>query len=457
MLAAVSQERAAIERGPRSLQAEFYTDPAIFEAELEHVLRPACWWFAGHSSRAATPGQRFTLRLGTDSVIVTRAEDGTLHAMHNVCRHRGMQLVDIEELGVICDGDATSSSSSPMLRCPYHGWVYDLTGKLLHARNMQQDFDPTQVALAPVHVREVEGAIFLCLATEEPPDYSAVFESFARYMAPHSLKPPHARIARRSSHLARANWKVVCENFWECYHCPTSHPEFSDVMQYSRAVGGADPRAVAELSRLQSEWSEKARRLGHLVGDEGVSARAAAVGNAVGLSCNRIPIRAGFETQSQTGRLVAPLMGDFRDRPDGGVTGLQCFPMNWFALSNDHAYMFRVTPLSVCETEIEMSTIVRGDAVAGVDYEVDECDWLWRVTLEQDLELCERTQAGIESSVYAPGPHSLDETSVGQFLQWALGLLESGLRAKEGAWSDEATPHARALGGASGDADGPRM
>ena len=80
---------------------------------------------------------------------------------------------------------------------------------------MPPDFDPSSLTLAPVHVREVAGVIFVSLA-DEPPDYEPVFESFRRYMEPHQLSPPHARIARRSSHLVQANWKVVSENFWEC-------------------------------------------------------------------------------------------------------------------------------------------------------------------------------------------------------------------------------------------------
>jgi Rieske 2Fe-2S family protein len=86
----------------------------------------------------------------------------------------------------------------------------------------------------------------------------------------------------------------------------------------------------------------------------------------------------------------------------------------------------------VIETEVEVTLLVRGDAVEGVDYDPEEVGWMWAVTLEQDMMLCERTQQGIQSSVYAPGPHSEDEASVGEFLDWYLRLLEGGLTKEEG-------------------------
>eukprot|EP01045_Picozoa_sp_COSAG04_P017799 COSAG04_NODE_1600_length_6195_cov_14.714567_8_plen_181_part_00 len=110
----------ALRAAPRSLRAPFYTDEAVFEADMAHVLRH-CWLLAGHSSRAPSSGDHFTYTVGHDSIIITRTDDGALHAMHNVCRHRGMQLVDIEELGnSACDATVRHA---PLLRCPYHAWT----------------------------------------------------------------------------------------------------------------------------------------------------------------------------------------------------------------------------------------------------------------------------------------------------------------------------------------------
>ena len=120
----VSVAARALRAAPRSLRAPFYTDEAVFEADLAHVLRH-CWLLAGHSSRAPTSGDYFTHTVGHDSIIITRTDDGALHAMHNVCRHRGMQLVDIEELGnSACDATVRHA---PLLRCPYHAWTCEDT------------------------------------------------------------------------------------------------------------------------------------------------------------------------------------------------------------------------------------------------------------------------------------------------------------------------------------------
>ena len=111
-----------------------------------------------------------------------------------------------------------------------------------------------------------------------------------------------------------------------------------------------------------------------------------------------------------------------------GVSLTQGIAQLQIALCNDHGHLFRITPIGPRETEVEVTCLVRGDAVEGRDYDVETVGWLWEKTLAQDLELCERTQLGVESSVYSPGPHSEEEASVDAFLLWYLGLLESGLR-----------------------------
>ena len=135
----------------------------------------------------------------------------------------------------------------------------------------------------------------------------------------------------------------------------------------------------------------------------------------------RIPIREGFLTQSRDGQPVAPLMGDFKAY-DGGVTSTQFFPINWLVADNDYAMLTRFSPLSLQETELEVTWLVREDAVEGRDYDVEKVTWLWRRTMEEDQTITENNQAGVNSRYYCPGPHSKDE-SLNEFLSWYLECL----------------------------------
>src|SRR5262249_22710100 len=141
----------------------------------------------------------FTCPIANESVIITRTADGEVRAMMNVCRHRGSR---------VCLGEEGHANR---LVCPYHAWVYNLDGSLANARHMPEPFDKAAFGLRPAHVRVVEDLIFICLA-ENPPAFDHVAGTIQPYLAPQGLT--HARIAHRSTHRIRANWKLVAENFW---------------------------------------------------------------------------------------------------------------------------------------------------------------------------------------------------------------------------------------------------
>jgi Rieske 2Fe-2S family protein len=213
--------------------------------------------------------------------------------------------------------------------------------------------------------------------------------------------------------VLRANWKLVAENFFECYHCLPSHPELTQVMSYVRAFDS--PALAAARREYTAKWEAAARALGHVVG---ANKREDGPRHTI---C-RIPIREGFLTQSRDGRPVAPLMGDFKAY-DGGVTAIQFFPINWLVADNDYAMLVRFAPLDVQATEVEITWLVHQDAVEGRDYRVDEITWLWRKTMEEDKKITEDNQAGVNSRFYRPGPHSKEEQSVGGFLDWYVDQL----------------------------------
>src|SRR5262249_35093530 len=170
--------------------------------------------------------------------------------------------------------------------------------------------------------------------------------------------------------------------------------------------------AAKEREEYSARWKENARRLGRIT--EGVQHH-----GGVYHQIHRVPIREGFLTQSRDGRPVAPLMGDYTEY-DGGVTSIEFFPLIWLLSCNDYAMLTRFTPLSVHETEAQATWLVRGDAVEGRDYQIDEVSWLWRRTLEEDIEITENNQKGVCSRAYRPGPYSEMEQPIEKLVQWYL-------------------------------------
>lgn len=378
----------------RSLPRAFYTSPKVFERDIERVFLRT-WLFVGHVGRIPKAGDYFLYPLAGESVIVVRAKDGSVNALLNVCPHRGSRIC-LEPEG-----------SKAKLVCPYHAWSFNLDGTFITARQLPEATESGELNLRRVHVRVVEGLIHLCLA-DEAPDFEPLASDIRKFYGPHELGG--AKIATRKTFKLRANWKVAAENFFECYHCLPSHPELTQVMSYVRAFD-SKPLA-AERQDYTTRWEARAKALGHVTGSNKRN-------DGQCHTVSRIPIREGFLTQSKDGRPVAPLMGSFKEY-DGGVTGMQFFPINWFVADNDYAMLARFTPLALQETEAEVTWLVHPAAVEGRDYNLDNLTWLWGNTMREDQKITEDNQAGVNSRFYRPGPLARDEFQIDEFIQWYL-------------------------------------
>jgi Rieske 2Fe-2S family protein len=184
-------------------------------------------------------------------------------------------------------------------------------------------------------------------------------------------------------------------------------------MSYVRAFDSKT--AAIERAQYIDRWKDRTNRIGRLT--DGVE-------HAEGVyhQIHRVPIREGFVTQSRDGRPLAPLMGDYTEY-DGAVTSIEFFPLIWLVCCNDYAMLTRFTPLSVLETEAKAIWLVRGDAVEGRDYQIDDVTWLWRRTLEEDIEITENNQKGVSSRAYRPGPYSEMERPIEKLIQWYFNQI----------------------------------
>lgn len=391
-----------------SLPGLFYTDEKVFRADMERIWRRG-WLFAGHSCQISQPGDYFTYQIGTDSILIVRDDGDGLRAMHNTCRHRGTR---------ICDADAGHVGR---FVCPYHQWTYERNGRLASCRGMHDGVDKDRMSLRAVRSYELEGFVFICLG-DEPPDLDAATKQLSPLAAPQGFG--QAKIARIMDYCVRANWKLVWENNRECYHCNVNHPQYIKANFDHYNADDTSDKIQAQIDdavrRSETKWASAGLDVTHKQSGMTVFPDAE---NNIWYSANRTPLAPGYVSETMDGTQVAPLMGHYTE-PDVGTLRMRTVPNCWCHASCDHAVSTRLTPAGPNETHIRVLWLVDQDAVEGRDYQLEELMPFWQLTSEQDWQLCERAQQGVQSSHYTPGPYStFKEYNVDNFVRWYLQQL----------------------------------
>lgn len=222
-----------------TLPARFYTDPAIYEAEKTAIFYKS-WWCAGHKSQLPKPGSYITTEIHEQGVVVTRDQDGLLRAFYNVCQHRGHELVK-------------GAGEARIFTCPYHAWTYNLDGSLRTARLTKAlpDFKACDFALKPVRVEEFCGFVFVNLDQDaiSLKEQSGALEDEIRKYVP---RIDDMVFAQRDDYVIKANWKVVIDNFLECYHCHPAHRDFVDLVDmdsYRNIINGIYVSQISDAPR----------------------------------------------------------------------------------------------------------------------------------------------------------------------------------------------------------------
>jgi Rieske 2Fe-2S family protein len=378
-----------------SLAQPFYTDDAVFRAEWDAIWQQQ-WLFAGNTAQVPQPGDYFLYQLQHESVIIIRGNNGNVYAHYNTCTHRGSAIC-LQEKG-----------NAAKLVCPYHQWVFDKDGTLLNARMMPGDFCKEEYNLRPVQVQVAEGLIFICLA-DTPPDFTAIRKSLTPYLKPFIIQ--EAKVACIKNYRLRANWKLVAENFRECYHCGGAHPE------YCSAVIGASLKedTAALTAEKQKQWNAK-----------GLETALVEVAPGTTTYAIRYPLRPGVESYSLDGKKVSIPMGEHLDH-DAGVVGLVNYPNCWVDAVSDYVWTMRVTAINAGTTDVEFCWLVDKNAAEGKEYELERLTAFWEITGEQDGALCENNFRGIETKGYRPGPYAPAEDQVINFVDWCVNQLKEKL------------------------------
>ena len=374
------------------LPADRYLSAAWFTTEMAKVFG-RIWLYACHSSELAAPGAFVTRAIGPDErVVLLRTPGGPVRAFHNVCRHRGSPLCN------------APYGQVERLICPYHQWTYGLDGRLLGAPRLRDGagLHYAELGLHPVVVAEWRGHVFLHLQDGDPGELIQELE--ARCGGLSAFSPEETRVAHAVTYRVRANWKVLLENFWECYHCAPVHRALSRTLDVA-ALDGAEFGA-------------------HF---EGVPPQVEAAG---------LPLKAGARTASLDGRLTSrALLGRFATEPvpdPGPSTGFILRATTAASYFVDYGILHDFRPVEVNLTEVLCQWLVRRDAVEGRDYDRAALVDLWERTNEEDWGLCEAVQTGMRSSRYTPGPLGVaTEPGIRSFHQYYSHLMAATNSAPE--------------------------
>ncbi|SDE42868.1 aromatic ring-hydroxylating oxygenase subunit alpha [Ruegeria marina] len=392
----ISELIAGYKRG-YALAQPFYTSEAVFQRDVDRVFLKE-WHLVGHVSELPEPGDYLLFELLGESVIVVRNREGAFHALANVCRHRGSRVC-LEPRGNVS-----------RFSCPYHAWVYNLDGSLFSARLMGADTDKNSLGLKRFAIEVFHGLIYVCFS-DRPEDFSTARTMLEPMVAPFGLV--RTRIAARTSYPVAANWKLLVENYNECYHCTAAHPEFSRshvihlperlYEPLNAKVGARAAGTGAPADRLDATGPNKPK-------------------GAIDIYYRRYALFDGYETGSEDGKPLAPLLGDLSGW-DSAASDIYVGILNPMLVYSDHAVIYRFIPVDKDNSIQEIIWLVHEDAVEGRDYDKDRLTWLWDVTTESDKLIIEKNQEGVNSRFYEPGPFSPMESHTRWFVESYLRTI----------------------------------
>ena len=220
-------------KGAHTLERRYYIDSNIIQKEYDNIFLNN-WICAGRSSELSEPGYYKVINIGTESSILLRNKNGDIKAFVNVCRHRGTR---------ICNDSSGKFSQS--IQCGYHGWTYGLNGELVGAPHMEkvEGFKKLDYPLHPIAVSEWEGFIFINYS-REPENFDKIFSPLIDRFKDWTIDK--LATVETKQYTVLGNWKLVIQNYCECYHCPILHPDLAAITPYLGGQNGSKTLVYAD-------------------------------------------------------------------------------------------------------------------------------------------------------------------------------------------------------------------
>jgi Rieske 2Fe-2S family protein len=370
----------------KSLPSSYYTTPEFFSREQSFIFSTE-WLCAGREEDLPTPGNHAVLEIANESILVVRTPSGQLRAHYNVCRHRGSRLCEPTQDSQSPDArwnvSLPAAITQNSIRCPYHQWTYNLDGELLGAPFLKDsdNFCKEDFSLYPVAIDTWGGFFFLKLDSQQNSDLSSqlgpAITRTERYPL-HDLRTAHT-----ISYDVAANWKLILENYNECYHCAGVHPELCEVVPDFKQAGGSN-----------LNW------------DDGIPHRPGAYTFTKSGTTNRAPFPGLNEAEKMRHK------------------GELCFPNLMLSLACDHVAAFILWPQAPDRTRIVCRFLFHPYDIDKPSFNPMDAVEFWDLVNRQDWAICERVQQGVSSRIHKFGYYAPMEDpclDIRNYIQSRLG------------------------------------
>lgn len=362
------EEIAAVRRPFRAatlLPSRAYHDPAVFEFERDEWFYRD-WLVVGREEEAPEKGSFFLADVLGEPLVIVRGPDLRLRAFYNVCRHRGTAVAE-ERCGRVV-----------RFQCPYHAWIYDLEGRLVKARHMEdvEDFTPEGFGLSQVRCETWGGFVFVSL-DEEARSLREHMGDWFDHHAGFGRDFTRLRRATRLEYDVAANWKIVAENYSECYHCPSVHPLLNRLTPYD----------LGEDFEPSGPWKG-----------------------------GWMPLANGCETMSMDGlRHGRPALAGASELDEGRIYYYILWPNLIVSVHPDYVLTHQAWPDGPERSRVLCDLYVEADALATPGFDISGAVDFWDLTNRQDYHVVELQQVGTRSRSFAAGRFSNQEAAVHAF------------------------------------------
>jgi glycine betaine catabolism A len=350
----------------KSLPSSYYLSERTFAEEKEKIFCRE-WFCAGRAEQIAKPGDYLVVDILGESVLIVRTKDGEIRAHYNVCRHRGTRLVAAEGDDLPKDikfsGGVLGANG---IRCPYHLWTYGLDGRLLSAPHLKdgEHFCKENFSLHPVGVELWGGFIFVNLSPDDAIREGRTLQTQMGKAVGSTKRYPlrDLRPAERIAYRVQANWKLVIENYNECYHCGAVHPELCEVVPAFKQQGGNG-----------LEWERG------------------------------IPHKEGATTFTWTGKTNRASFPGLNDDEKVRHKGELIYPNMMLSLACDHAVAFTLWPVGPKQTIVICDFLFDAEEMQKPGFDPSDAIGFWDLINLQDWEICKRVQQGLGTRVHEFG------------------------------------------------------
>ena len=332
----------------KSLDKEFYFSDEIYNHELDNIFY-SDWVCCGREEDLDSTGSYKIFSIGNESLFIIKDKNNDIRVFHNFCKHRGCQILENEK----------SSPLKRNIRCPYHSWVYNFDGSLYKAPHLDVDLKDKKFHLNAVKSQTWGGFIFINL--DEKP---SSFNEFINDISTQFIRYPLDELVSSRSHEyeVSANWKVILENYNECYHCAGVHPELVKIVP-----------AFKENGANGLDWEEG------------------------------IPHRAGSNTFTFNGTTNRDPFPGLNQSEKDNHFGQALYPNLMMSLSMDHVAAFIINPVSPTKTMIDCRILFHPNEVVKASFDPDDASEFWDLVNKQDWNICERVQKGMRSKTFKYG------------------------------------------------------